>query len=356
MSDTDPRTGEVNADAGGPGGPGPDPDPDPGAGAGAGDPDGPDGADDPDGPGESGGLLGLYRRYVGDPDRRSDVYAGFGLFFAGIALFAVGVATFLWSASLSPDDRYTYAVREVAAVASAVGLPALLSGAVVLLPVDRRTVYAAGAGSAVCLAAVGVFVRAYPDNWNWVSPVDYTAEGVAVYSLGLVVVIAATGAALVAHQVERASGAATGAPAGDPEGTIPGTGDTGDAGPTVTDEQVEADIQDALDSTEITWGGVEKRETRRLELDMGELEDTDAVEMSGEGGTTARSSGEGVDEAVSGLRNLKGGEPETATSDADVDDQTAALRELRERQRAEAVAEDDRDLTERVRDRFRDLL
>lgn len=336
MSETDSRPGEVNADAGGPGSPG-----------------GPDGAD---GGEESDGLIGLYRRYVGDPDRRIDVYAGFGLFFAGIALFAVGVATFLWSATLSPDDRYTYTVREVAAVASAVGLPALLSGVVVLLPVDRRTIYAAGAGSAVCLAAIGVFVRAYPDNWNWVSPVDYTAEGVAVYSLGLVVVIAATGAALVAHQVERVSTPATGATVGDAGGTATETDGPGDAGPTVTDEQVEADIQEALDSTEITWGGVEKRETRSLELDMGELEDTDAVEMSGEGGTTARSSGEGVDEAVSGLRNLKGGEPETATSDADVDDQTAALQELRERQRAEALAEDDRDLTERVRDRVRDLL
>jgi len=344
MSETDPRTGEVNADAGGPGSPG-----DPG---GANDPD------DPEDPDEWDGLIGLYRRYVGDPDRRSDVYVGFGLFFAGIALFAVGVATFLWSATLSPDDRYTYAVREVAAVAGAVGLPALLSGVVGLLPVDRRTVYAAGAGSAVCLAGVGVFVSAYPDNWNWVSPVDYTAEGVAVYSLGLVVVIAATGAALVAHQVERASAAgAVAAPGAAAAGGETAAGPEGPGGgPTVTDEQVEADIEEALDSTEITWGGVEKRETRSLELDMGELEETDAVEMSGAGGTTARSSGEGVDEAVSGLRNLKGGEPETATSDAGVDDQTAALRELRERQRAEAVAEDDRDLTDRLRDRVRDLL
>jgi hypothetical protein len=341
MSDTDPRAGRESADADGPGGPT--------------DPNEPGGSDES---GESGRLIDLYRRYVGDPDRRSDVYAGFGLFFAGIALFAVGIVTFLWSATLSPDDRYTYAVREVAAVASAVGLPALLSGVVVLLPVDRRTVSAAGGGSAVCLAGVGVFVRAYPDNWNWVSPVDYTAEGVAVYSLGLVVVIAATGAALVAHQVERASGFGSGSGSGPGAagGPTAGSDSPADAGPAVTDEQVESDIREALDSTEITWGGVEKRETRRLDLDMGPLEDDEAAEMSGTGGTTARSSGEGVDEAVSGLRNLKGSQPETATSDADVDDQTAALRELRERQRAEALAEDDRELTERLRDRVRDLL
>ena len=39
-------------------------------------------------------LLEYYRRYVGDPDRTIDVYAGFGLFFAGIGLGLIGVAVF----------------------------------------------------------------------------------------------------------------------------------------------------------------------------------------------------------------------------------------------------------------------
>ena len=156
-------------------------------------------------------VLSYYRRYVGDPDRTVDVYAGFGLFFVGLGLGAIGVLVFLYSATLPPDELSTYAVREVAGVAAAVGLPALLLGIVVLLPVDKRMLYVAAAGSAVTIAAVGIFVWAYPRDWNVAVPPDYSARAIAIYSVGIALVVAATGAALVAHRVERATGGATAA-------------------------------------------------------------------------------------------------------------------------------------------------
>lgn len=276
-------------------------------------------------------LLRLYRQYIGDPDSETDVYAGFGLFFTGIGLGVVGVAVFLYSSTLPTNELSTYAVREVAVVASALGLPAILSAVVVLLPVDRRTLYVAAAGSAVCVAAIGLFVWAYPHAWNVTNPPDYSAQGVAVYSLGLVSVVGATGTALVAHQVERAQGGPTGADSP--------TGDAAADGPDVTDEQVRADIDRELDNAEISWGGVEKREGRRLELDTSAIDDVERTNIA-DSATKTRAGGDDVDSAVSQLRGLQGGNVETQ-SGSGTDDQAAALQELREQQRRTAEQKPD---------------
>ncbi|GAB7008955.1 DUF7139 domain-containing protein [Halorubrum trueperi] len=286
-------------------------------------------------------VMGYYRRYVGDPDRTVDVYAGFGLFFAGIGLGLVGVAVFLYSATLPQNTLSTYAVREVAAVAGAVGLPALLLGIVVLLPVDRRMVYLAGVGAAITLVATGLFVWAYPYNWNVPDSVDYSAQVVAVYTVGIVAVIAATGGALVAHRVERATGGA----AGGGTGAASGKADAGAAGgasaddEALTEEQVRADIERELADAELTWGGVERTESRRLELDTSAVDDieVDRERLAGSATETRTTSGS-VTDAVSELKGLQGGEAKTA-SGGGTDDQAAALRELREQKRKEAEAE-----------------
>jgi hypothetical protein len=302
-------------------------------------------------------LLEYYRRYVGDPDRTIDVYAGFGLFFAGIGLGLVGVAIFFYSATLPPEALSTYSVREVAAVAAAVGLPALLLGVVVLLPVDRRMVYLAGVGTAITLVAVGLFTWAYPYNWN-VPDADYSAQVVAVYTVGLVAVIAATGGALVAHRVERATGVAGGAGAGATGGGSAasgaggeGAGDAGD-GETVSEAEVRADIERELEDAELTWGGVERSETRRLELDTSAVDDVDVdrEKLAGSATETRTTSGT-VNDAVSELKGLQGGEKKTASGEG-TDDQAAKLRELREQQRQEAEAENEE---ESVVDRIKGL-
>lgn len=304
-------------------------------------------------------LVTYYRRYIGDPERAVDVYAGFGLFFVGLALGLVGVAVFLYSATLPANSETMYAVREVAVVAAAIGLPALLLGVVVLLPVDERMLYLGGLGGAVCVAAVGLFVWAYPHAWNVTNPPDYSAQGVAVYSLGLVLVIGSTGAALVAHRVEQASGTAAAAGGGSTTGGAAG-GDAGatgrdgsDGGETVTDEQVRADIERELNDAELTWGGVERSETRRLELNTSDIDEVeiDRDQLAGSATETRTTSGS-VDDAISQLKGLQGGETETASGQG-TDDQAAALRELREQQQAEEVAESDEgSIVDRVRRLF----
>lgn len=290
-------------------------------------------------------LLSYYRKYIGDPDRTTDVYAGFGIFFLGLGLATMGVVAFLYSATLPSDSSSMFAVREVAAVAAAVGLPALLSGVVVLLPVDRRMLYLAGAGSFVCLVAVALFVWAYPQNWNVTGPPDYSAQGVGVYSLGAAMILASTGAALVGHRVQQVREGEGQTPATDPAEV----GTSTDDDRTVDDDQVRADIDRELDETELSWGGVERSETRRLDLDTSALDDIDQSELP-DSGTETRTTDGDVDDAVSQLKGLQGGEVETASGES-TDDQASALRELRE-QREQADDGEPSSVVDRIRDLF----
>ena len=270
---------------------------------------------------DSNQLLRYYRRYIGDPDRAVDVYAGFGLFFLGLGLGIAGILVFLYSATLSGT---AYGLRQVAIVSGAVGAPALLGGIVVLLPVDRRMLLVAGGGSVICVAGVVRFVSVYPNDFNVSVGPDYAAQVVGIYSVGVVVVIAATAAALVAHHIEQA--------AGDTDAEGAGTGDDA-AGETVTDEQVQTDIDSALDEADLSWGGVAKAETRTLNLDTSAVDDIDSESMPDSGIETRTDDGS-VTDAVSQLKGLQGGEVETASGEG-TDDQAAALRELREQQQKE---------------------
>lgn len=300
---------------------------------------------------EANPLLGYYRRYIGDPDRTVDVYAGFGLFFVGLGLGVVGVAVFLYSATLPPNTIPMYSVREVAAVAAALGLPGLLLGVVVLLPVDRRMLYLGGAGSAVTVVAIGWFVTVYPYDWNVPEPPDYSAQVVALYSVGLVAVIAATGAALVAHRVEQATDTVT--VDSDSAAVDHASGSDDDSTETVTDEAVRADIERELDKTELTWGGVERSKGRQLQLDTSAVDDADIDPgtLSGSATETRTTSGT-VNDAVSQLAGLQGGTQNTASGES-TDDQADALRALREQQRAEDVAEaEDDSVVDRIRGLF----
>ncbi len=266
-------------------------------------------------------LVDLYRRYIGEPDRRTDVYLGFALFFAGLGLGLVGLVLFVVERALVSGD--VFSVRQIAFAAGALGLPIVLSSVVVLLPADQRALYVAGGGLVVTVLAVGFFVAVYPSNWNYGTP-DYSPQGVTVYAIGLVSVLSATAAALVSYHVERVEGVAA------TEGTT-------ESDPEVTDEQVRRDIEEAMESTELTWGGVEKVETERLRINTdAELEGIDVDQSSAK---TYRSAG--VDDAVSGLRGLQGGEHRTETSSGGVDEQMAALQELREKQKGEAEAQPD---------------
>lgn len=288
-----------------------------------------------------GRLLDVYRRYLGEPTREIDVYAGFALFFGGIALGAIGLAVFVMSTEVPSGEPLFWQLREVAIGLAFIGLPAFVLSVVVLLPVGRTTLVVSGLGVALCLVAVAVFVAVYPENWNVRGATDYSVQGIAIYAAGLTVLVGATGSALVAHHLQRAGTART------PEPTGAGA-EAGEATETVTDEQVRRDIAEATRDVELTWGGVERTESKRLRFRDDAIPSADREAFDQTPAKTARSSG--VDSQLSTLRKLKGGEVERGSAEG-VDDQTAALRELRERRGAEAAERPD-SVIDRVRARI----
>lgn len=270
-------------------------------------------------------LVALYRTYIGEPDSRTDVYLGFALFFGGLGLGLIGLLLFVLERGVISGEVFW--LREIAFAVGALGLPVVLVSVVVLLPTDRRATYVAGAGFAITLVALAFFVTVYPSNWNHGTP-DYSLQGVTVYAVGLVSVLAATGSALVGYHIERARGG----PA--VEGTEVADADPGGEDPAVTEAQVQRDIEEAMAETEISWGGVERVETEQLQI-------TPDAELAGEqldrsSASVYRSSS--VDDQLSALKGLQGGEQRT-DSGTGVDDQAAALKELREQQQQEAEAD-----------------
>lgn len=282
-------------------------------------------------------LPSIYRRYIGEPQSRRDIYLGFGVFFAGLALGAVALGLFLFSGTHPTGSDAFWQFREAALVFAMCGLPLVAASFAVLLPVGRRTLIASGIGTGICLLGAAWLVQVYPYQW--------TAAGndvrvLSTYAVGLVVLAAATGSSLVAQYVDTVSPTETGA-----------TEETADdaSGETVSDEEVAEDIDEALSDSSLTWGGVEQEPTtERLELDMPETPDVE--ESSLESATETRQTGESVDSAVSGLRQLQGGTEEAARVESP-DDQVTALTEFRNRQETEDDIEtgvDDRGFLARV--------
>ena len=122
-----------------------------------------------------------------------------------------------------------------------------------------------------------------------------------------------------------------------------------DDGESVDDDRVQADIERELEETELSWGGVERDETRRLNLDTSALDEIDQSELPDSGTETRTADGE-VDDAVSQLRGLQGGEVETASGEG-TDEQASALRELRE-QREQGEDDNPSSVVDRIRDLF----
>ncbi|MDG5759382.1 permease [Natronococcus sp. A-GB1] len=288
-----------------------------------------------------GSLLELYRRYVGEPEGYTDVYVGFGLFFGGIGIGATALLLFLWGSTYEArtlESAY-YDLLQPAYALGLLSLPATMLGVVVLLPSDRRTLYAAAGGATITALAVAGFVYAY--HWYFVGDVDYTVEIVTTYAVGLTGLIASTGAALVGHYLELARRA---------ESAEADEEDDADDG--LTMEDIREDIDAAMASVDLSWGGVEKTDHKRLEFDDDGFDD---VSMDPEQGTTTiRSSG--VDDAVAGLKGLQGRETKTTASNSTVDDQTAKLTELRERKERNGADTGSSSVLDRVVARVRALL
>ena len=263
-------------------------------------------------------LFSVYEQYIGDPESQTEVYLGFGLFFAGVTCALLGLALFVGSVfQYGLREPGYFAIAQPAYVLGLVSPPLALLGVVVLLPVRPRMTVAATGGTVVIAVATVVFVFSYPAQWFEFGPRN-TLAVVGMYAAGLSIVTAATGSALVGHRVEQAQTTVREESSVEPNE---------DSQPTLT--EVEADIDDAMGEVELTWGGVEKEDHRRLEFTEDFADDASgSIDVEAERTVDPR----GVDEQVEGLRQLKGSEPAAETSGSGVDDQAAALTELRQQQ------------------------
>lgn len=267
-------------------------------------------------------LFDWYRQYIGEPDDRIDVYLGFGLFFVGIALAGLSLVLFMLAYLFEFKSDPFWLVRQASFALGMMSIPTLLLGILVLLPIDSRAIYAGAAGTAITFVAVIAFTIVYPENFNSDAPPDYTAHIVLVYGTGMALVLASTGAALVAHQIERAKpGPADIKPMEEPEPRE-----------SYTDEEIRQDIEDAMNDVDITWGGVERHEGTSLSFNL-EEEGYDFSGMQVEAKKTTSTTS--TDSQVQGLKALKGGEKKTAKSKSTVDDQTSKLNQLKERRKNE---------------------
>ena len=272
-------------------------------------------------------LIRLYERYIGEPETETDVYLGFGLFFCAIGFAVLGLSLFAYGASVYGlrADGY-FAVAQPAYLLGMLSIPLALLGVIVLLPNERRIEWIGAAGVAVTLVAAAVFVTYYPSEWFEFGTTQ-TLLVVGTYAVGLAVVTAATGTALVAYRLEQVR-----APVPseiDPDRESPGE--------TVSDEQVEADIDEAMSDVDLTLGGIEREENRQLEFNTDFADETLGT-VDAEPDRTVSSGG--VDENVEGLQQLTSGEPSTATSESTVDDETAALNELKQQKERDEVPVD----------------
>lgn len=263
-------------------------------------------------------LFEWYRTYIGEPDREVDVYLGFTLFFAAVGL---GVAAFGVTVLVGGADGQAYGLRELAFVLGMASLPTALGSIVVLLPVDRRGLVGAGVGALVCFAAIIWFTLVYPNQWSTGSQ-TFSVQVLFVYSVGLTALLASTGAALVAYHIDQMRpGPADFDPAEDES-----------EAESYTDEEIRQDIAESLEEVEVNWGGVERNENTQLDFVSDDSEfDTSGMQVEVDRVRSETS----VDDQVSGLKSIKGGDDKTARSETTVDDQTAQLTQLKQRREQE---------------------
>lgn len=272
-------------------------------------------------------LFNWYREYIGEPDREIDLYVGFALFFGGaaIAVFALGVYGSTALAEIGSDLYWQ--LREISFALAAVSLPTTLLGIIVLLPVDRRSIGAGLLGHLIILGVTWFFMKTYPYQWNVAGNGQQALWGMVVYSVGILLLTATTAAALISYHIERSSDTAGGADASDGGGVE------------VTEEQVEQDIEEAMEDAELTWGGV-YRDDSTPDLSIQGDDDGDGGLSGNVEGNTERVS-TSVSDNVAGLQALKSEQDETALEDS-TQSQADALAELRRKQqKGEAPAPDD---------------
>jgi hypothetical protein len=155
-------------------------------------------------------------------------------------------------------------------------------------------------------------------------------------------VLAATGGALVAYHIDRT------------KTNLDAVATDDDTDEEISHEEIEADIESAMEDVELNWGGVERTDGADLNIQPSEVEgEMDVQGLDVEPERVTRS---GIDEQVEGLSMVKGDQKTTDRSSSSVDDQTNKLAELRAQKREEAQNEDEETVLGSLRDRLSALL
>jgi uncharacterized protein YegP (UPF0339 family) len=148
-------------------------------------------------PADDSALVSLYRERITEPSTDDEVY-GYWLFVAGLVASVIGVALFLYSSTLvtqrpSVSEPATFwTVRQAAIVLAAGGVPLMLGGIALRLPLRNLATYLTYGGMALCLLALVWFLTVYPADWTFATG---NTGVIALYVLGLVII--AAGAVLV---------------------------------------------------------------------------------------------------------------------------------------------------------------
>ena len=134
-----------------------------------------------------GRLFELYTKYVSEPESKKDVY-GYTLLVVGYLLAVGGMFVYLVGPTgQSVPQTTVFVVRKVAVILAAPGLLFSLLGIVLLLPITRRSLYGAIAGTVIGIAAIVLFGWHYPQNWFQATP-SYSGVIIALYTAGIAIV------------------------------------------------------------------------------------------------------------------------------------------------------------------------
>lgn len=270
-------------------------------------------------------LIGLYERYIGEPETETDVYFGFGLFFTAVVFAALALSLFAAGTLLYGIRNGGYfGLAQPGYLLGMLSIPLALVSITVLLPNERRVEWVGAVGAILTLVAAGIFLWYYPGQWFEFGTTQ-TLIVVGTYAVGLAVVTASTGAALVAYRLEQA------------RAPLPSEieSDESDAERSISEERIRSDIDQAMSEVDLTLGGIEREENRRLEFtaDFGDQSEFRGTDVEAERTVSPG----GVDTNVEGLRQLKSDGPQPQTSGSTVDDETAALNELKRQKEQDEV-------------------
>jgi hypothetical protein len=241
------------------------------------------------------------------------IRASSALVLGGVCLGLAGIA----SLALAQFQDRPQGLRELGGVLGGLGLLVLLWGILAGLPSARLFRRAGSLGAVVGLLGLAAFAWAYPQNWGKLDAPDHSVTVMATYTAGVVLLVGATFAALVADFVLRMQ--------------VRGRLRT-ELGREPTDEEIQRDIDEAMRKHRVTWGGVVADEGTGLRVKVESLPSEWAAIMPKIGRETV-ASGErvtAVDNAVDKLLEFRGGRNRTgAMPEAGVGDAANALRALR---------------------------